>query len=79
MMQDERTNRRIENKYRPIGELVRGLFFLLFGLFAIFAQKLGFGEFRLPPQWMTFLGIALCIYGLFRVYNGVKKLFFNGK
>ncbi|WP_212002230.1 hypothetical protein [Chitinophaga sp. HK235] len=76
-MQDEQTNRRLENKYRPIGELVRGIFFILFGLFAIFAQKLGLGEFRLSPQWMTALGVVLLLYGVFRIYNGIRKLFFN--
>ncbi|SHK90621.1 hypothetical protein SAMN05444266_101543 [Chitinophaga jiangningensis] len=74
MMQDEQ-NKRTDNRYRPIGELVRGLFFILFGLFAIFARQLGLGEFRLSPQWMTILGVVLCIYGLFRVINGARKLF----
>ncbi len=76
-MQDEQTNRRIENKYRPLGELIRGLFFILFGLFAIFAEKLGLGEFRLSPTWMTIIGVVLLLYGLFRMYNGARKLFFN--
>ncbi|RBL92697.1 hypothetical protein DF182_09005 [Chitinophaga flava] len=76
-MQDEQTNRRLENKYRPIGELVRGIFFILFGLFAIFAQKLGLVEFRLSPQWMTALGVVLMLYGAFRIFNGIRKLFFN--
>lgn len=76
-MQDEQVNRRQENRYRPMGEIIRGIFFILFGLFAIFAEKLGVTEFRLSPQWMTALGVALLIYGVFRVYNGSRKLFFN--
>ena len=75
--QDEQTNRRLENKYRPMGELIRGIFFILFGLFAIFAEKLGMGEFRISPQMMTILGAVLLLYGAFRVYNGIRKLFFN--
>ncbi|NLR64114.1 hypothetical protein HGH92_07335 [Chitinophaga varians] len=76
-MQDEQTNRLPENRYRPMGELIRGIFFILFGLFAIFAEKLGLGEFRISRQWMVILGIALMLYGIFRVYNGIRKLFFN--
>ncbi len=74
---EEQTNRRLENKYRPMGELIRGIFFILFGLFAIFAQKLGLGEFRLSQQWMTVIGAVLILYGAFRAYNGIRKLFFN--
>ncbi len=74
---EEQTSRRQENRYRPMGELIRGIFFILFGLFAIFAEKLGFGEFRLSQQMMSIVGAVLIVYGLFRVYNGVRKLFFN--
>ena len=74
---EEQTGRRQENKYRPMGELIRGLFFILFGLFAIFAEKLGMAQFRISPSAMTAGGVVLLIYGLFRVYNGVRKLFFN--
>ncbi|MBC9930825.1 hypothetical protein [Chitinophaga qingshengii] len=74
-MQDEQTHR--EGRYRPMGELIRGIFFILFGLFAIFAERLGLGEFRISPQWMMILGIALMVYGAFRVFNGIRKLFFN--
>ena len=74
---EEQTSRRQENRYRPMGELIRGIFFILFGLFAIFAEKLGLGEFRLSQQMMSFVGAVLIVYGLFRVYKGVRKLFFN--
>lgn len=74
---EEQTSRRQENRYRPMGELIRGIFFILFGLFATFAEKLGLGEFRLSPQMMSIVGAVLIVYGLFRVYNGVRKLFFN--
>lgn len=74
---EEQTSRRQENRYRPMGELIRGVFFILFGLFAIFAEKMGFGEFRISPQMMSIVGAVLIAYGLFRVYNGIRKLFFN--
>lgn len=74
---EEQTGRRQENRYRPMGELIRGLFFILFGLFAIFAEKLGMAQFRISPSAMTAVGVVLLVYGLFRVYNGVRKLFFN--
>ncbi|MEC5142200.1 F0F1-ATPase subunit (Ca2+/Mg2+ transporter) [Chitinophaga sp. 180180018-2] len=74
---EEQTGRRLENRYRPMGELIRGIFFILFGLFAIFAQQMGLAQFRLPPTGMKIVGAVLIIYGLFRVYNGSRKLFFN--
>jgi len=74
---EEQTSRRQENRYRPMGELIRGVFFILFGLFAIFAERMGFGEFRISPQMMSIVGAVLITYGLFRVYNGIRKLFFN--
>lgn len=74
---EEHTHRRQENRYRPISEIVRGLFFLLFGLFAIFAEKLGLGQFRISHSMMLTVGVVLVIYGLFRVVNGVRKIFFH--
>ncbi|MFY0252403.1 hypothetical protein ACDQ55_00465 [Chitinophaga sp. 30R24] len=73
----EHESRRMEIRYRPVGELIRGIFFILFGLFMIFAEKLGLGEFRLTPFTMKIIGGVLLVYGLFRVFNGVRKLFFN--
>jgi hypothetical protein len=74
---EEHTHKRLENRYRPISELVRGIFFILFGLFAVFAEKLGLGQFRISHTMMLILGVVLLIYGLFRVFNGVRKLFFH--
>ncbi|RFS24505.1 hypothetical protein DVR12_04660 [Chitinophaga silvatica] len=74
---EEHTRKRLENRYRPISELIRGIFFILFGLFAIFAEKLGLGEFRISHTTMLIVGLVLVIYGLFRVVNGVRKLFFH--
>lgn len=77
MQQERSSRRRIQVAYRPLGELLRGIFFLLFGLFAFFAEKLGWGDFQLSPTVMNIFGAVLVAYGLFRVYRGVKHLFFN--
>jgi len=78
LMQQERSSKkRIQVAYRPLGELIRGVFFLLFGLFAFFAEKLGLGSFRLSPAVMNIFGTILVLYGLFRIYRGVKQLFFD--
>lgn len=75
MQQERSSNKRIQVAYRPLGELIRGIFFLLFGLFAFFAEKLGLGNFQLSPTVMNIFGVVLVAYGLFRVYRGVKHLF----
>ena len=74
---EEQTSRRLENRYRPMGELIRGIFFILFGLFAIFGERMGLTSFRISPMAMNIVGAVLLIYGLFRIYNGIRKLFFN--
>jgi hypothetical protein len=63
--------------YRALGELVRGLFFILFGLYACFAQRLGIGQFAISQNILNILGGILMAYGLFRVYRGVKNTFFK--
>ena len=63
--------------YRALGELVRGLFFILFGLYACFAQKMGIGQFAVSQTILNILGGVLIAYGLFRVYRGVKNTFFE--
>ncbi|GEP91029.1 hypothetical protein SAMN05660909_03230 [Chitinophaga terrae (ex Kim and Jung 2007)] len=74
---DEHTYSRRENRYRPISEVVRGVLFILFGLYALFAEKLGLGQFRISHTAMLIVGVVLLIYGLFRVVNGVRKIFFH--
>ncbi len=72
----ENTNKRMNTSYRPLGELIRGIFFIAFGLYAFFSEKLGFRKPDLSPWVLYFLGGLLCAYGLFRVYRGIKQLFF---
>ncbi|WP_295124695.1 hypothetical protein [uncultured Chitinophaga sp.] len=75
-MQNEETynNERRNLQYRPVGEVIRGIFFILFALFIFFAERLGVGEFSLPPIVMYVGGGALIVYGLFRVINGARKI-----
>jgi lipopolysaccharide export LptBFGC system permease protein LptF len=74
MQQERSSKQRIAVQYRPLGELIRGIFFLLFGLFAFFGEKLGLGNFRMSPLVMYIFGGILIAYGLFRIYRGVKQL-----
>jgi hypothetical protein len=75
-MQQERSgNTRTGLNYRSLGELIRGLFFVVFGLYAIFAQKYNLGEFQISQTILNILGGVLIAYGLFRVYRGVRYLF----
>ncbi|WP_143150667.1 hypothetical protein [Chitinophaga sancti] len=77
-MEQERSGKRnMSIDYRSLGELIRGLFFMLFGLFAIFAERLGMGQFRVSQTVLYIFGGVLIAYGIFRVYRGVKNSFFN--
>ena len=77
MQQERSSNKRIKVNYRPLGELIRGIFFLLFGLYACFAERLGLGRFEVSPTVLNIFGGVLIAYGLFRIYRGVKYLFVN--
>jgi len=74
MQQERSSKRRIAVQYRPLGELIRGIFFVLFGLFAFFGEKLGLGNFNMSPLVMSIFGGILIAYGLFRIYRGVRHL-----
>lgn len=75
-MQQERSgNTRTRVNYRSLGELIRGVFFLLLGLYAIFAQKYNLGQFQVSQTVLNIFGVILIAYGLFRVYRGTKNLF----
>lgn len=77
MQQKGLGNGRTKMNYRSLGELIRGIFFLLFGLYAIFAQKYNLGHFEFSQTMLNILGGVLIAYGLFRVYRGVRYLFTN--
>lgn len=75
-MQQERSgNTRTKVNYRSLGELIRGIFFLLLGLYAIFAQKYNLGQFQVSQTVLNIFGVILIAYGLFRVYRGARYLF----
>lgn len=77
MAQERTGDKRMQVPYRPLGELIRGIFFLLFGLFAFFAEKLGLGSFEFSSTVMYIFGGVLVLYGLFRIYRGVRYIFLN--
>ena len=77
MEQERSGNRRQGMDYRPLGELIRGLFFLLFGLYACFAERLGMGHFEVSQTVLYIFGGILIAYGIFRVYRGVRNTLFN--
>lgn len=77
LSQERQERKRIGVNYRALGELVRGLFFILFGLYACFAERLGIGQFAVSQNILNILGGILMAYGLFRVYRGVKNTFFK--
>ena len=74
--ENDNTNKRINVQYRPVGELIRGMLFILFGLYALFSEKLGMGRLDMSDTWLYVLAGMLGAYGLFRVYRGIKQLFF---
>lgn len=75
-MQQERSgNTRTKVNYRSLGELIRGIFFLLLGLYALFAQKYDLGRFEVSQTVLNIFGSILIAYGLFRVYRGTRYLF----
>ncbi|SHM10706.1 hypothetical protein SAMN05216311_101607 [Chitinophaga sp. CF418] len=77
-MQQERSgNTRTKVNYRSLGELIRGVFFLLLGLYAIFAQKYNLGQFQVSQTVLNIFGVVLIAYGLFRVYRGTRYLFYQ--
>lgn len=74
--ENEHRNKRMNASYRPMSELIRGVFFLAIGLFVFFSEKLGLGQISLSPEALYAIGGALCAWGLYRVYRGIKQLFF---
>ncbi|MGX5820531.1 hypothetical protein ACWKWU_20205 [Chitinophaga lutea] len=74
--ENEPRNRRMNVSYRPLGEVVRGIFFILFGVYMLLAERMGWRQLDLNENLVYVIGGILCAYGLFRVYRGVKQLFF---
>lgn len=65
--------------YRTLSELIRGVIFMLFGFFIFFAQRMGWGDFQISPLLLTILIVVLIAYGLFRIYRGIRLLFFKNR
>ena len=61
---------------RSVMDYGMGLIIAGFGVFFAFSDKLGF-EFTIDPILRyAFAGLCL-VYGLFRIYRGYKKNYFN--
>ncbi len=74
--ENDNTNTRRNMSYRPMGEILRGVIFILFSLYALFSEQLGMGQlFNSQTLVYIFAGV-LGAYGLFRVYRGIKQIFF---
>jgi hypothetical protein len=77
-MQDEAPDRRTKGyiQMRTIMDYGMGALIFLLGLFFIFSHKLGF-EFNVDDSYRYGFG-GLCIaYGIWRMYRGYKKNYFN--
>lgn len=62
---------------RSVTDLTMGILYSLMGLFFGFKDVVGW-EFDFPPEPFSYLFGGLClIYGVFRIYRGVKKNYFN--
>ncbi|RAI98508.1 hypothetical protein LX64_04870 [Chitinophaga skermanii] len=72
-MGQEYSNSRGGNRYRPLGELIRGLFFVGFALMFVFAEQLGINlSWSMNVRYA--IGAVLGLYGLFRIYRGITGI-----
>lgn len=63
-------------QFRMIFDIAMGLLYIACGILVIMAKKLGF-DFHVAIS-MTFilsLAILLILYGIFRVFRGIKHIF----
>ncbi|TAN18486.1 MAG: hypothetical protein EPN37_05030 [Chitinophagaceae bacterium] len=63
-------------QFRMIFDIAMGLLYIACGVLVIMAKKLGI-DFRVPIS-MTFmwsLALLLILYGLFRIFRGIKHIF----
>lgn len=61
---------------RSLMDYGRGTIILCFGIFLVFAEKLGF-DFTIRPVLRFSLAGLFILYGLFRIYTGYKKNYFS--
>ena len=68
----------IENKrrnttswLRTLYDLTMGVLWLAVGVFVLFSKKLGY-DLKLDTVLTNVFGISSILYGLFRIYRGVK-------
>ncbi|ATL47246.1 hypothetical protein COR50_08705 [Chitinophaga caeni] len=58
-----------------MGELIRGIIFILFAVYVMYGQQLFNASFDISETAKIILTIVLGGYGLFRVYRGLKGIF----
>jgi hypothetical protein len=60
---------------RTITNYGMGFFFFCAGIFFLFHNRLGFGEYITAKD--IILGIMFLLYGGWRIYRGYRKNYFN--
>lgn len=63
-------------QFRMIFDIAMGLLYIACGVMVIMAKKSGF-DFSVPISWTFILSLAilLMLYGLFRIFRGIKHIF----
>ncbi|MDI3318188.1 hypothetical protein [Pinibacter soli] len=77
-MEDNFRERKEKNysMMRAIGDYGRGVIIFCFGIFLVFAEKLGF-YFSIEPFLKYFFAAMCIIYGGWRIYRGYQKNYFK--
>lgn len=63
-------------RFRTIFNIAMGLLYIACGILVVMAKKLGF-RFSVPISgaFVFSLGGLFILYGLFRIYRGIKRIF----
>ena len=62
----------ISSRLRTIYDLTMGVLWLGLGIFFLFHEKWGY-DLRLDKTLQTIFGVSAILYGLFRIYRGIKN------
>jgi hypothetical protein len=77
MTPEPQDNRRKQySLMRSILDYGMGGLILLFGIFFLFSEKLGF-YFDMEPFFKYFFGILCIVYGAWRIYRGYQKNYYS--
>ena len=61
---------------RSVMDYGMGILILGAGIFFLFSEKMGY-SFNLEPLFRYFFGGLCAVYGLWRIYRGYKKNYYN--